>query len=383
MVPSAFVSIPAIPLTRNGKLDVHALPSAADYQMERAYEAPRDPAEQSLQQLWQKVLRIARIGIRDNFFELGGDSLAAMRMVNTLNNDFKADLPIRALFEHPTIEALAAALSDVGCRREGILVPLQPGGSRPKLFCIHPAGGHIFCYLPLAHELGTDQPVFGLQARGLEEGEPLATSIEGMAADYIEAIRAIEPDGPYQLLGISSGGLVAFEMARRIKQSGGEVGFLALLDTTIPASVAGEISQPRFIKAMAHELGCADLITDAEPTVTLAQLVDQGHAAGRLPSDFCLAQAERIAAVFRNMIRIYSDYPLRKWDGPMLLLRALRRSEEADSPPDWSPHVTGSLEVVDLDCAHMDLASAAWSPKIAALVASRLARIDERRTHGW
>ena len=377
MVPSGFVSVNSIPLTPNGKLDVRALPSDDGYRMERIYEEPRDAAEVALQRIWQKVLGVARIGRSDDFFEMGGDSLSALRMVNAVNAEFTASLPMRSLFEHPTIARLAEMLRfHGGARISSPLVPLQTAGCKRPLFCIHAAGGHVFAYLPLTRKLAADQPVFGLQARGLEAGEIPATSIEEMASDYLAAIKRVQTEGPYQLLGMSSGGLIAYEMAQQIRKTGGEVSFLALLDTTVP-NAASSLSEQGLMRALAGEIGCADLVGKLESTLTLPQLLQLAHSAGRLPSDFSLSQAERVAAVFRNIVRLYPTYQPEQWDGSMLLLRALHRSAEGDLAPDWSPLAVGSLKVFDLDCKHEDLVSAALAAEVAALVSQSLDEPEE------
>jgi amino acid adenylation domain-containing protein len=378
MVPSAFVKLDQLPLSPNGKLDRKALPMDFVRAAEHAYEAPQDATQMAMQQIFQEVLGIHPIGIRDNFFALGGDSLAVMRLMNACNTRFKISLPLRTLFDDPTIEGLAARIaSNFRESGSGHLIALQPAGQKPKLFCIHPAGGHVFCYLPLARALGLEQPVFALQASGLEEGESLAASIEQAAADYIQAIRPVQIEGPYQLLGMSSGGLIAYEMARQIQASGGEVSFLGLLDTTVPGSHDERILTGEYMaRAMAGELGCEDLldeyVKDGAQTPTLAELVEMGIQAGRLPAGFGVAQAERIANVFRNSVRLHSAYRPGGWSGRMLLVRALRRLHEEDAPPDWSPYVTGALEVEDLDCEHGDLVSSALSATVAAFVARQL-----------
>jgi thioesterase domain-containing protein len=172
---------------------------------------------------------------------------------------------------------------------------------------------------------------------------------------------------------MSSGGLIAYEMARQIKERGGAVSFLGLLDTTVPGSENETIfSEEYLVRAMAGELGCEDLLNDAPPALTLPQLVEMGILAGRLPVGFGLAQVERVASVFQNSVHLHLAYRPGNWDGPMLLLRALRRVRDEDAPPDWSPFVTGALEVRDFDCEHSDLVSAQLSSTVAALVASRL-----------
>jgi thioesterase domain-containing protein len=255
---------------------------------------------------------------------------------------------------------------------QGHLIPLQPSGTRCKLFCIHPAGGRAFCYLPLARELGTDQPVFGLRASGLEADETLATSLPQMAADYLKAIRAIQPEGPYQLLGMSFGGLIAYETAQQIKQQGGEVSSLILLDTSLPAQRREkDLSEDAFLQAMAVELSCADLLPPNARALTLPELVELAVQAGRLPATFQLAEAERIAAVFRNNVRLDREYQPQQWDGSVVLLRALRRQTSAGAPPDWSSCVP-NLTMSDVDCTHSEIVSQALSKTVAALITPHL-----------
>ena len=372
MVPAAFVAMAAIPLNANGKLDRGALP--APELPEEGYVAPRNSSEEAVAGLFGEVLGVDRCGATDNFFELGGDSLAAMRLVNAVGNLFQANLPIRFLFDHPTVEAMAAAFGSNSRRSNaGCLVPVQTGGGGPKLFCIHPAGGHVFCYLPLARALGPGQPVFGLQARGLEQDDiPAASSIEEMAADYISAIQQVQPEGPYHLLGMSSGGMIAFEMARQLKACGGEVRLVALLDTSTPVSASeAKFTEEMLVRAMAAELGCEDVVRDAPPTVTLAEMIEMARQARRLPPGFGLAQAERLAKVFRNNAQRQVDYQPQSWGGPLLVLRALRRTEDGGRLPDWSPYAQ-NLEVFDLDCGHADLVSEAWAPAVASCVRPRL-----------
>ena len=371
MVPSAFVKLDQLPLSPNGKLDRKALPLDFAHDAEHPYQAPHTPTEIVMQEIFHSILGVHPIGIHDNFFSLGGHSLAVMRLINACNTQFKVSLPLRTLFDYPTISQLSAAI-DSNTTAHGHLIPLQPQGLKRNLFCIHPAGGHVFCYLPLVEELGSDHPVFALQASGLEEGEPLATSIEQTAADYVTAIQKVQPAGPYQLLGMSSGGLIAYEMARQLKEYGSEVSFLGLLDTTVPNSSDEHISSDAFlVRAVAGELGCAGLLNEASPTLTLPELVDLGIESGRLPAGFSLKQAERIAAIFRNTVRMHYDYRPQKSTGPMLLLRAMKRDRAGDAAPDWSPYIS-DLEVTDLECTHADLVSSAMSSTVAALLAPRL-----------
>src|SRR5262249_28338850 len=120
-----------------------------------------------------------------------------------------------------------------------LLVPIQPRGQRRPLFCIHPIEGTVFGYAPLVRLLGADRPVWGVRAAGLEANETPCDGIKAMAEAYLEATRAIQPHGPYHLCGWSMGGLIAHEMARRLREDGEEIALLAVLDQGPQPSVAG------------------------------------------------------------------------------------------------------------------------------------------------
>jgi aspartate racemase len=116
------------------------------------------------------------------------------------------------------------------------LVAIQPNGSKPPLFFMHPMGGEILCYRPIAMHLGQDQPVYGLQPPGLDGKEPLLTRVEDMAALYIQQMQTIQPNGPYYIGGYSFGGIVALEIAQQLHRQGEKVGILAMIDTCLPGS---------------------------------------------------------------------------------------------------------------------------------------------------
>jgi amino acid adenylation domain-containing protein len=239
MIPSAFVMLETLQLLPNGKVDRRALKALSTDKTELAEDfiAPRTPTEEAIAKIWAEVLKCDRVGIRDNFFESGGDSLLAVHLIAQIDKQLKQDLPLSALFLNPTVEGLASIL---GQQADSIpwspLVPIQPAGSKPPFFCVHPIFGVIFPYYQLAYCLGYDQPFYGLQPLGLDGEHPPFTRIEDMAAHYIEALRKVQPEGPYFLGGWSFGGLVAFEMAQQLLSSGHQVALLAILDTLAPVS---------------------------------------------------------------------------------------------------------------------------------------------------
>jgi amino acid adenylation domain-containing protein len=234
MMPSAYVKLDELPLMPNGKVDRQALPAPDVLRSEDSssrFIAPRNELELQLVQIWEEVLNVKPVGVRDNFFDLGGHSLLAVKLFSRIEQATGATLSMTTIFDNATVEQQAVLLvKPRPASRVSSLVPIQPQGHRPPLFCVHPWGGNVLCYSELAKHLGLDQPVYGLQARGVEKKENPQTSIEAMAADYLTEIRGLQPEGPYHLCGWSSGGLIAFELARQLEEQGQSVGFLALID---------------------------------------------------------------------------------------------------------------------------------------------------------
>lgn len=215
---------------------------------------PGSPLEKHLSQLWGKLLKVDQPGIHDNFFELGGDSLVGAICIYQLQEALQEPISLNAIFEAPTVFELARYLeknhpagvahllgipAPFSVIKEAVtnplaLVPIQPNGSKPPLFCIHPAGGVVFPYYTLAHFLGKDQPLYGIQDPSLYDTQSNPISIEAMATDYLEVIKNTQPKGPYQLLGWSVGGMVAYEMAQQLFRQGQSVALLIMLDTSAP-----------------------------------------------------------------------------------------------------------------------------------------------------
>jgi thioesterase domain-containing protein len=246
MIPSAFVALREFPQTPNGKIDRKALPAPVFDQSadEEQYVAPRDEIETALQTLWQDILGVTRVGVRDNFFMLGGHSLLATRLFASIERTFKVRLQLSVLFERSTIEYLAERIraeratqaSAAAARIEKFehLVPIQERGARPRLFCVHGAGGHVLNFWAISQHLGVDQPFYALQAPGVDGRRNPYENIEDMASAYLAELRALQPHGPYYLSGYCGGGWIAFEMANRLRAAGEEVKLLALLDSYGP-----------------------------------------------------------------------------------------------------------------------------------------------------
>jgi phthiocerol/phenolphthiocerol synthesis type-I polyketide synthase E len=196
--------------------------------------AQRDHLERKLTEIWQRVLGMAHIDIDANFFELGGHSLLAAQLFAQCEKTFGRKFPLSTLIHAPTVAQLARLLRQDEAPPSSCLVALQPHGSRPPFFCMHAESGQVLIYRELAQLLGPDQPVYALQAQGLDGARPPHETIEDMATHYLNEIRAVQPEGPYFLGGFCLGAVISFEIAQQLHARGEKVALLAALDASGP-----------------------------------------------------------------------------------------------------------------------------------------------------
>ncbi|HEY2157300.1 MAG TPA: amino acid adenylation domain-containing protein [Isosphaeraceae bacterium] len=249
LVPSAIVELETLPLTPSGKVDRAALPAPGRLHGGRPVVVPRDGVESRLLVLWREIFPGRAIGVTDDFFDLGGHSLLALRLLARVEAEFDRRLPLASLFRGATIEDLAALLKGKADAAWSPLVLLNRGGPGLPFFCVHPVDGTLYRFHEMARRID-DRPFYGIQAIGLDDDRPTPATVEATAAAYIEAVREVQPEGPYHFAGWSLGGLVAFEMARQLVDAGYEVATVVILDTYAP-EVSGPDIPPRLAKAAA------------------------------------------------------------------------------------------------------------------------------------
>jgi thioesterase domain-containing protein/acyl carrier protein len=292
-----------------------------------SFIGPRDTIEFAIAQIWEELLKLKPVGVRHDFFALGGHSLLAVQLMASIRERFGQVVPLGALFQNATVEALAQQLREGASPRPwSPLVPIQPGGPRRPVFLVHPQGGAALCYAALARHLGREWPVYGLQARGIEGDLRPLDRIEEMAASYVEAIRSVQREGPYALGGWSLGGLVAFEMAQQLKEAGHEVTLLALLDT----NASGEIQDESWddVSFLANMAAMADLEVSRDVLKSLSQdelrryFLDLTHKGNVVPPGFDLPQLERWIQVYRAHHEAILRYKERPYPGPITVFRA-------------------------------------------------------------
>ncbi|WP_233518476.1 non-ribosomal peptide synthetase [Streptomyces corynorhini] len=376
MVPSAVVALDAFPLGPSGKLERRELPAPV-FTGGGGARRPSGPREEALTRLFAQVLEAERVGPDDAFFDLGGTSLLAVRLVARVREEFGTELTIGSLFEAPTPAALAARLDSTGPAASdalGVVLPLRAGGERPALFAIHPAGGIAWCYAGLAARLGRDQPVYGVQARGLTGDEALPRTLHEEAADYVRQIRAVRPHGPYRLLGWSVGGVLAHTVAVLLQEAGEKVELLALLDA-FPAEQWRERPAPEEGDALTAVLRMAgfDRTDENTPDDVVATLRRAGSPLAGL-GDRTLA---RIVDIVPNHARMMREHRHRRYEGDLLFFTAAApRAEDWLDRESWRPHVSGRIVNLDLDCTHPQLLRGPHLDDIAAVLTARTRELD-------
>ena len=231
MRPARFYLAPSIPRLPSSKLDIRALAALDEAQVhrERAESideatltaiATDDHVSQTVARIWKDVLRVPVRAPEDDFFDSGGDSLSAVTFVLELERALHVEISLTLINEAPRFDQLCHALRERRAPGSTPLITLKEGDGLPPIFFIHGVGGNLVEILPTARRVTYPGAVIGVRARGVVRGETPHTSIEEMAADYLREIKKRQPNGPYYLCGYSSGGLAAFEIARRLSEVG-------------------------------------------------------------------------------------------------------------------------------------------------------------------
>lgn len=242
MVPDDFIVLKAFPLTPNAKIDRKALPkpqhrkgidiTAATHQLTKN--------EQLIADIWAHILSMKELNASDDFFELGGHSLLAVKVMVEIEKRTGERLPLATLFNNSTIEKLALQLTADKEEQGDTIVPIKVSGTKPPLYLVHGSGLNLLIFKPISEHFDKDQPLYGIQAIGLDKKVDVPATLEEVAAYHIKELLEVNPDGPYNLAGYSYGGFIAFEMAKQLLAAGKTVNLLGMIDTN-----AGALLQPK------------------------------------------------------------------------------------------------------------------------------------------
>lgn len=380
--------------------------------------APRDGIERELADMWCELLGLSEVSVRDDFFDLGGQSLVAVRIFNRIRKRYGVSLPLSTLFEAPNIEGCALIIAgELGItaeaeelapashrgrssrppppmpnsihrtqpRRTGrelwsAVVVMQPKGEHPPFFCAAGMGGDLGELRNLAILTGDRRPFYGLQPPGADDTNNLMYSVEELADYYLREIKAIQPEGPYLLGGYSAGGIVSFEMSRRLTQNGERVGLLALIDSyspTLPRRSFGERSRIHF-RRLANEgpryiagtLG-RRAIYIKDNVVRLGTRALKGFQSDRL----------RYRHVQDAWMLAQDAYDPPPWDGQATLFRAREvfrwitsgTSLIDDEYHGWSRYITGGIDVQPCPGDHSSMCR---EPNVQVLAAKLREALD-------
>ncbi len=399
-------------------LDLHALlaameppppgrtqPAGAVLAPGAAGDAPRDDVEQTLAGMWCELLGAERVSLADGFFALGGHSLVAVRLFARIRKTWGVDLPLATLFAAPTLEALAARVREAlgralpaaagpagpnatppAGRGWSPLVLVRKGGARPPFFCVHGAGGNLLVFRDLAERLDEDQPVFGLEARGVDGRERPSASIEEMAELYVEAVLTVRPRGPYLLGGYSGGGVAALEMARRLVAAGEDVPTVVLLDTFHPRTEARRLGLRDHVSGFATQ-GLAYLPRRARAHALrqLKALPEELRLRYYLSRRRAIPHDLREAHLTRHFLEIAKRHRPAPYPGPVTLFRArevARVYAHMGTRLGWEPDLLPRLEVVEVPGNHDTIVREPNVGILASLLEDRLRRAADASSSG-
>ncbi|PHM54416.1 amino acid adenylation domain-containing protein [Xenorhabdus sp. KK7.4] len=406
MVPSRIEWLSTLPKTLSGKRDDAALRSMKIMQYHNNAEdiAPRDNYEQVLCDLAADLLKIPAVSVHQNLFDIGATSLTAMRMVVLIEKHFSTSVPLSLFISYPTVAQLAAHIREEGgYPKFSPLVPMRTTGHKQPLFFVHPMGGNVLSYLRLVKYFPDDQPFYALQAHGVDAGSIPLNSIQEQAANYLEAIREIQPHGPYSIGGWSYGGFVAFEMARQLKEQGEDVTDLFILDTVaVNASSQTTINEGALLRWFFWELlwlnegATLPEQTLPEQITSLQEqfeyITEHAIATGAIPQGSSRAVIQRLFDVYKANWKAATDHVADKADINMTLLHATRplpvilrsmhdavRSEYRDPKNGWESKTSGYINVIDVPGDHLEIMEEPYVQEVAKVILQEMKKSSTKQ----
>ncbi|HPD65313.1 MAG TPA: amino acid adenylation domain-containing protein [Bacteroidia bacterium] len=400
MIPSLFVRLDKLPLNEQGKVDKNSLLAEKVVVQEKGKPiASVSKIEKKISEIWMNHLGINEISITDNFFHLGGNSLVAVQILAEIEKHFFIKLPLAVFFENSTIRSLAKV---VASKAEAVswqpLVPLNAKGTKTPLFLVHGAGMNVVLFEALAKNLSSDQPVYALQAKGLDGKSEPPESIQDMASYYISQIIQVCPEGPYSIAGYSLGGYIAYEMAQQLTRMEKEVRFLSVFDTDsyingfyfIPEN-AGFLQ--KMVLFLFHHFSRIIFLSGvffrqplhflAEKKRVLAMKFKQKRYARLKQSNVSQVFENPMEKIEQAGIHALSKYEIQEYQGDLYLFKAKNQTYYiADSKYyGWKRYVKGNVYSITIPGDHADMFSPPNDAYFASVLQDCLNQVNKKK-HG-
>nr|WP_231496681.1 non-ribosomal peptide synthetase [Rhodococcus sp. UNC363MFTsu5.1] len=379
MVPNAVVVLDEFPLNASGKLDRKLLP-VPEFADTGEYRAPSTATEATVAEVLAEVLEIEKVSVDASFFDLGGNSLTATRVMARLAEELGVTVPLRAVFLDPTAEGIAAAIDaesgESGADMFDVLLPIRAAGERSPVFAVHPVLGLSWAYTALSPVLDGQTPVYGLQSPAASGDATLPDSIEEIAHRYVTEIRAVQPSGPYRLLGWSLGGVIAHAMAVELQAAGESVERLIMLDSFTGdaadalgegAAVTAEEILGGFGIAATADLDPAEAGIDEVLELIRAST---GGPLSAVSEDWL----RQMVASATNSVELMRRYVPGRFEGDLVLFTAGHgREDDTIAARSWSPAVSGTVRHRSVRATHWAMMSPAALEEMGPVLRELLA----------
>jgi thioesterase domain-containing protein/acyl carrier protein len=327
MIPWPIVFMESLPATKSGKRDRNRLPAPDPklYSVSDDSVEPDDEIEKHLCLIWSECLKVSSVGVNQNFFQLGGHSLLAIKLLSAVKRQLAVTISLGEVLQSPTVRSMATLVRKKQNQTVGWspLVVLQPRGRRAPLFCAPVGGGSVFYYGRLANAAALhEQPVYGFEPRGMSPDRQNHEAIEDMASYYIEHMKLVQKHGPYNISGLSFGGVVAFEMARQLAAGGDEIGALILIDSHAPAyHLAHDAAINNSHLKVVHKL-CYKIALYKEGVLVRESLNERVKLKRKVTEERKDVLPEVFSSIKTSEAKAMRNYQPAHYEGPVHLLRA-------------------------------------------------------------
>jgi acyl transferase domain-containing protein/thioesterase domain-containing protein len=404
--------VSSIPLSSIHRAMTEAAPKPLPVAASRAPSASSaqlNPVEAVIADVWRELLGVDEVGRDDDFFALGGHSLAAVRLFARIRKQWNVDLPLATLFQGSTLAGLAALVAQAGHldtsmpgtpaptaapasnviqlpRAWSPLVAICRGAPEHRpLFCVHGAGGNVLNFKVISDRLGPQLPFYGLQAQGVDGRLPPLTTIEDMAAQYVEAVKTVDPTGPYRLAGYSGGGVIAYEMAQQLRREGREVETIMMIDTLAPEAARRKV--PLLQKVWLKRHWTLDFMLDWPNRRRRGREMQRNYqlALEKLARGEPLPPELADFHLFRNFTDAQERYQPRPYDGELVLFRAALAETVylyAGDKLGWDEVATGDIRVSVVRGSHFSMMAEPGVSELIEAIRRELARLDGRASAG-